>query len=67
MALEWKSAPFVSPGKGGTDQCGLPRLGFGGGCWVSGVASGGESQKAPLLVNLVTSEEAENSFTVFYI
>ena len=53
MALEWKSALFVSPGKGGTAQCGLPRRGVGGGCWVNGMTSGGECWKVPLLVNTV--------------
>ena len=61
MALEWKSALFVSPGKGGTAQCGLPRRGVGGGCWVNGMTSGGECWKVPLLVNTLNYVAAATS------
>ena len=54
MELEWKSAPFISPDKGGTAQYGFPRQGVGGGCCVGGVTSGSERWKAPLLVNPLT-------------
>ena len=49
MVPEWISAPFVSPGKGGTAQYGLPRRGDGGGGVEWGVTSGGEHRKVPLL------------------
>ena len=49
MVQEWISAPFVSPGKGGTAQYGLPRRGDGGGGVDWGVTSGGERREAPLL------------------
>ena len=46
---EWISAPFVSPGKGGTAQYGIPRQGDDGGGVEWGVTSGGENLEAPLL------------------
>ena len=46
---EWISAPFVSPGKGGTAQYGIPRRGDGGGGVEWRVTSGGERREEPLL------------------